>query len=129
MISMAQTFAHGGMPGHGGMQHGGHPMTQGHPSNQGAAGGQPGVSMGQQMHMGMASGPGAPQVTQAGQMMGGIPHNGGPGGVGPNAHAMSHLAAHPQSMLQQQQQIQQASTLNSQSACIFPWLLHKPLCK
>lgn len=117
MASMAQPFTqHPGMPGHA-MPHGGQPMVQGHPSNQGIPGGhQPGVSMGQQMHPGMA-GPGGPQVSQAGPMMGGMmPGGGAPGvsGGGPNAHALSHLTPHqgqmnPQFAAQQQQQMQQAS--------------------
>ena len=69
--------------------------------------------MGQQMHPGMA-GPGVPQVSQAGPMMGGMMPGGGPPGVsggGPNAHALSHLTPHqgqmnPQFAAQQQQQMQ-----------------------
>lgn len=108
MASMAQPFAHpGGMPGHAGLPHGGHPMGPGHPPNQGVpGGGQPGVTMGQQMHPGMVTGP---QVTQAGPMM--PPGSGAPGVSigGPSAHALSHLnPSHPQQMYQQQQ-MQQVS--------------------
>ena len=89
-------------------------MVHGHPSNQGVpGGGQPGVTMGQQMHPGMA-GPGGPPVSQAGPMIGGMMQAGGPPGVsggGVNAHAMSHLTPHQSQMFtpppppQQQQQI------------------------
>ena len=100
-MAMSSQFGHpGGMPGHGGMPHG-HPMAPGHPSNQGVPnGGQPGVTMGQQMHA-MGSGP---QVTQ-GPMMG--ISQGGPGvSGGPSAHAMQHLnpAINPQ-LIQNQQQM------------------------
>jgi hypothetical protein len=57
--------------------------------------------MPQQMHMGV-SGPGGPQVTQAGAMMGGMP----PGAGGPSAHALQHLnpgQAQQAQMFQQQQ--------------------------
>lgn len=89
---------HPGMAGHPGVPHGGQPMAHGHPSNQGVPGGQqPGVSMGQQMHPGLA-GPGGPQVSQGGSMMG-MMHGGGPSGGGsgptPNAHALSHLNPQP----------------------------------
>jgi hypothetical protein len=60
--------------------------------------GQPGMAP--QMHMGV-SGPGGPQVSQAGAMMGGIPQGAG----GPNAHALQHLnpgAAQQAQMYQQQ---------------------------
>src|SRR5258708_33100951 len=59
----------------------------------------PGQPLGQtmQMHPGV-SGPNGPHVSQAGPMMAGMQP-----GVGPSAHAMSHLA--PQApMVQQQQQ-------------------------
>ena len=120
MTSMAQPFAghQAGMSAHAGVAHGGHPMAQGHPSNQGVPGGgqQPGVSMGQQMHAGV-TGPGGPQVTQAGPMMGGMMQGGGPPGVSgggvPSAHALSHLTpGQGQVFVQQQQQqqhLQQAS--------------------
>lgn len=44
------------------------------------------------MHPGV-SGPGGPQGSQAGPMMGGMPPGAGAGGPGPvpNAHALSHL--------------------------------------
>ena len=120
IASMAQPFHPGGMPGHAGMPHGGHPMAPGHPSNQGLpGGGQPGMSMGQQMHAGMAGGPGAPQVSQGGQIMAGMPQGSGPPGVsigGPSAHALSHLnPGHPQQIYaqNQQQQMQQASQFSS----------------
>ena len=101
------------MAGHGGMPHAGHPMVSGHPSNQGIPGGQVGVSMGPQIHAGMAGGPGGPQVNHPGSMMAGIPQGvGGPGvsGPSPNAHALSHLSpTHPHLIAQQQQQMQHAS--------------------
>lgn len=117
MAMMAQPFAHsGGMATHPGMPHGGHPMAAGHPSNQALPGsGQPGVSMGQQIHAGMAGVPGTSQVTQGGQIMAGMPQGSGPPGVstgGPSAHALSHLnPGNPQQIYtqQQQQQMQQAS--------------------
>lgn len=90
--------------------HGGHPLMQGHPSNQGMpSGGQPGVSMAQQMHPGVV-GPGGPQVSQAGPMMPGMMPGGGPPGVtgGPSAHAQAHLnPGHQGPMYQNQQQMQQ----------------------
>ncbi len=88
---------------HAGIAHGGQPMVHGHPSNQGVPGGQQtGVTMGQQMHPGMA-GPGGP-------MMAGMMPGGGPPGGQPNAHALSHLNPHQsQIVAQQQQHIQQAS--------------------
>ena len=82
-------------------------MGPGHPSNQsGIAGGQPpGVTMGQQVHPGIAGG--GPQVTQPGTMMAGMPQ-GAPGviaGGAPNAMALSHLnPGHPQMYPQQQLQ-------------------------
>lgn len=97
------------MSGHAGVAHGGHPMAPGHPSNQGVPGGgqQPGVSMGQQMHAGV-TGPGGPQVSQAGPMMTGMMQAGGPpgvsGGGGPSAHALSHLNPGHQGGYAQQQQ-------------------------
>ena len=85
-------------------------MVHGHPSNQGVPGGQqPGVSMGQQIHPGI-TGPGGPQASQAGPMMGGMMHGGGPpnvSGVGPSQHALSHLNPHQGQMYAQQQQQQQ----------------------
>ena len=92
-------------------------MVHGHPSHQGVPGGQqPGVSIGQQMHPGIA-GPGGPQVSQAGPMMGGMMQGGGPpniSGVGPSQHALSHLNPHQNHLLaqQQQQQMQQACKLH-----------------
>lgn len=114
MASMSQPFAThpAGMAGHAGVAHGGHPMAQGHPSNQGVPGGaqQPGVTMGQQMHAGVA-GPGVPQVSQAGPMMAGMMQGGPPPGVSgggqPSAHALSHLnPGHQNQMFAQQQQLQ-----------------------
>ena len=58
----------------------------------------------QQMHPGV-SGPGGPQVSQAGPMMGGMPPGAGtagPGGPMPNAHALSHLTPTQAHMFQQQ---------------------------
>lgn len=103
MMSMAQTYSPhpGGMQGHPGMPQS-HPMAP-HPSHQGN--GQPGPGMGPQMHM--VSGPGGPQVSQGGPIMGGgMP----PGAVMPNAHALSHLSMNPgaQQMYAQQQQHQMA---------------------
>lgn len=96
MTSLAQAYS----PHPGGIHPGvpqGHPM----PHNQGQQG-QPGMP--QQMHMGV-SGPGGPQVSQAGALMGGMP----PGAGIPSAHALQHLnpnqAAQQQQMLQQQQQM------------------------
>jgi hypothetical protein len=63
--------------------------------------GQPGMP--QQMHMGV-SGPGGPQVTQAGAMMGGMP----PGAGGPSAHALQHLNP---------AQAQQAQMFQQQAMC------------
>lgn len=56
------------------------------------------------MHPGV-SGPGGPQVSQAGPMMGAMPPgaNGGQGGPGmPNAHALSHLNPAQAHLFQQQ---------------------------
>ena len=82
-------------------------MVHGHPSHQGVPGAQqPGVSMGQQIHPGIAG----PQVSQAGPMMGGMMQGGGPpsvSGVGPNQHALSHLNPHQGQLFAQQQQQQQ----------------------
>lgn len=118
MMSMAQPLPAQavGMP-LAGVPHG-HPMAMGHPSNPGGpAGGQPpGAVMGQQMHPGL-SGPGGPQVSQAGRMMANIPLGaggpgpGGPGAGGPSAHALSHLNPGQAQQIfaqQQQQQHQQA---------------------
>lgn len=118
MTSIAPPFAghQAGLAGHAGVTHGGLPMSQGHPSNQGVpgVGQQPGVSMGQQMHPGIA-GPGATQVTQAGPLMAGMIQTGGPAGVpgaGPSVMALQHLnPGHSGQVLaaQQQHQMQQAS--------------------
>ena len=118
MASIAQPFAghQAGLAGHAGVTHGGLPMSQAHPSNQGVpgVGQQPGVSMGQQMHAGMA-GPGATQVTQAGPMMAGMIQSGGPAGIsgaGPSAMALQHLNPGHQGQImtaQHQQQLQHAS--------------------
>ena len=106
MASMAQPFAgQPGMMGPGGVAHGGQPMVHGHPSSQGM---QPGVSMGQQIHPGVAV-PGGPQVSQAGPLMAGIIPGGGPpvaSGPGSNAHALSHLNPHGGPVIAQQGQIQ-----------------------
>ena len=123
MASMAQPFpTHpAGLSVHAGNIHGGHPMAPGHPSNQGIPGGaqQPGASMGQQMHAGV-TGPGMPQVSQAGPMMAGMSQGGGPGASGanvPSAHALSHLnPGHPQQMFAQQQQQQQQMAQASKSS-------------
>lgn len=89
----------------GGIQHPGAP--QGHPMQGGMAvphsQGQVQPGMPQQMHMGV-SGPGGPQVSQAGVMMGGMP----PGAGGPSAHALQHLNSQQQQQMMQQQQAQQA---------------------
>jgi hypothetical protein len=98
MTSLAQAYS----PHPGGIHPGvpqGHPMAV--PHNPGQPG-QPGMP--QQMHMGV-SGPGGPQVSQAGALMGGMP----PGAGVPSAHALQHLnpnaAAQQHQMLQQQQQM------------------------
>lgn len=102
---MAQPFAgQPGMMGPAGVVHGGQPMVHGHPSSQGM---QPGVSMGQQIHPGVAV-PGGPQVSQAGPMMAGMTPGGGPpvaSGPGPSPHALSHLNPHTGPMLSQQGQM------------------------
>lgn len=111
MASMAQPFATHppGMAGHAGVAHGGHPMAQGHPSNQSVPGGgqQPGVTMGQQMHGGV-TGPGVPQVSQAGPMMARMmPGDAPPGVSGGSGLALSHLnPGHQNQMFTQQQQLQ-----------------------
>ena len=110
-MAMAQPFnTHPGIGGHAGVAHGGQPMVHGHPSHQGVPGGQqPGVSMGQQIHPGI-TGPGGPQVSQAGPMMGGMMQGGGPpnvSGVGPSQHALSHLNPHQGQLYAQQHQQQQ----------------------
>lgn len=111
MTTLAQTHAPypPGMQQHPGMP----PHMAGVPHNQP---GQPGPGMPQQMHM--VSGPGGPQVTQAGTMMGVMP----PGAGGPNAHALQHLNPGQQQahMFQQQQQAQaqQCQYLGQTSAAI-----------
>ncbi|KAL1954453.1 hypothetical protein VTO42DRAFT_1177 [Malbranchea cinnamomea] len=78
-----------------------------HPGAAHLAGQTPGGGMVQQMHPGV-SGPGVPQVSQAGAMVSGMqPVVGttGPGGPVPNAHAMSHLNPAQQHHLMQQQQL------------------------
>ena len=106
MASMAQPFAaQPSMIGPGGVAHGGQPMAHGHPSSQGM---QPGVSMGPQMHPGVAV-QGGPQVSQAGTLMAGMMPGGGPpvaSGPGPNTHAQLHLNPHGGPMLTQQGQMQ-----------------------
>ena len=100
MASMAQPYN----PGIAGMPAGGQAMVP-HSSNQGMPGsGQPGVTMGQPMHQGMV-GPGMPQVSQAGAIMGVGPGGGPPGVPGghPNAHAMQHLNPNPNQMFPGQQ--------------------------
>ena len=65
--------------------------------------------MGQQIHPGI-TGPGGPQVSQAGPMMGGMMQGGGPpnvSGVGPSQHALSHLNPHQGQLYAQQHQQQQ----------------------
>ena len=103
---MAPNFGH--PPG---MVPGGHPMAQGHPSNQGmpVGGQQPGMSMAQHMHPGMA-GPGGPQVSQGGPMMAGM-MPGGPPGVsgGPSPHAQAHLNPGHQGQMFPNQQMQNMS--------------------
>jgi hypothetical protein len=98
MTAMAPPFIHpGNMPSQATM----HPaMAPGHPSNQGIP-----ASMAQQMQAGMAGGPGGPQVSQGGNMIGAIPQGMGPGGAGPvpQTHAMLHLQ--PGNPQQQQQQM------------------------
>ncbi len=80
--------------------HGMHP--QGMPPGHGMGG--PGPNPGGQMPPGMqhVSGPNGP-VSQPGPMMGMQP------GMGPNAHALSHLQPQQAHMFQQQQQQQQMS--------------------
>lgn len=98
MTSLAQAYSPhpGGIQQHPGVSQG-HPMAV--PHNPGQQG-QPGMP--QQVHMGV-SGPGGPQVTQAGALMGGMPQGAG----GPSAHALQHLNpnhAQQAQLLQQQQQ-------------------------
>ena len=100
MTSLAQSYSPhpGGIQQHPGAPQG-HPMA-GVPHNPGQqVPGQPGMP--QQMHMGV-SGPGGPQVTQAGAMMAGMP----PGAGGPSAHALQHLNPGQQAQAQMFQQQQ-----------------------
>ncbi len=62
--------------------------------------GQPTSGMPPQMHM-AASGPGGPQMSHPGAMMGGMPS----GMNGPNTHAMQHISPQQQAYLQQQQRL------------------------
>ena len=109
MSSLAQTYSPhpGGIQQHPGVPQA-HPMA-GVPHNPGQqVPGQP--AMPQQMQMGV-SGPGGPQVTQAGAMMGGMP----PGAGGPSAHALQHLNPG-----QAQQQAQaQAQMYQQQAMCKY----------
>ena len=110
--SLAQAYS----PHPGGIQQ--HPgVPQGHlmagmPHNPGQQG-QPGPGMPQQIHMGV-SGPGGPQVSQAGALMGGMP----PGAGGPSAHALQHL--NPGQAQQQAQIFQQQQAM----ACEYSLLTH-----
>lgn len=107
MTSLAQAHS---SPHPGGIQHPGgfqgHPMqgAMAVPHSQGQ--GQPGMP--QQMHMGV-SGPGGPQVSQAGALMGGMP----PGAGGPSAHALQHLNPQAQMLQQQQQQAAMCKSISS----------------
>ncbi|PGH12829.1 hypothetical protein AJ79_04053 [Helicocarpus griseus UAMH5409] len=78
----------------------GHPIQ--HPNAAHLAGQAPGAGMVQQMHPGVSA-PGGPQVTQGGQVVGGMPP-GTTGGPGPSAHALSHLGpGHAHQMFAPQQ--------------------------
>jgi hypothetical protein len=81
-------------------------MPQGHMMG-GPGPGHP-MQQGMQMHPGV-SGPNGP-VSQAGPMMAGMQP-----GVGPNAHALSHLQPQQAHMFQQQQQQQQQQQHMSKS--------------
>jgi hypothetical protein len=99
MTSLAQSHSPypGGIQQHPGVPQG-HPMA-GVPHNPGQQmQGQPGMNP--QMHMGV-SGPGGPQVSQAGALMGGMP----PGAGGPSAHALQHLNPQAQQAQMYQQQM------------------------
>ena len=109
MASVAQPYSPhpGALQQHPGMAPG-HPMA-GHPQQ----GVQPSPGMTQQgfpMAVGV-SGPGVPQVSQPGAMMGGMP----PGISGPatNAMALQHLNPALYQQQQQQQQQQMACTYKS----------------
>src|ERR1700712_2333179 len=111
MTSLAAAYSphNGGLQQHPGVPQG-HPMA-GIPHNPGPqGGGQPGPGMPQQMHMGV-SGPGGPQVSQAGALMGGMP----PGAGGPSAHALQHLNPGQAQQAQQAQIYQQQQAM----ACMF----------
>ncbi|KAI9754615.1 MAG: hypothetical protein M1815_005497 [Lichina confinis] len=93
------------MAPHAGMPQG-HPMTTGHPPNpnQVVVSHAPGQVVQQQQMHGMVSGPGSVQASQGGAAMGGIPTAVSTGaGVGPSAHALSHLNPGQAHLLQQQQ--------------------------
>lgn len=100
-MMMAQPFpAHQGIPQHSGLPPG-HPMA--HAQHPNAV--HPGAGIVPQVHPGV-SGPGGPQMTQAGPMMGGMPPGAattGPGGPVPNAHALSHLGPTQAQIFQQPQ--------------------------
>ena len=83
-------------PHHAGMQHPGMAHPQPMPGA-GPAQGQP-MGQGMPMHPGV-SGPNGPHVSQSGPMMAGMQP-----GVGPSAHALSHLTPQAHNMFQQQQQ-------------------------
>ena len=107
---MAQPFpAHQvGMAHHPGLPPG-HPMGPGqHPTPAHLGGQAPGTGMVPQLHHGVSA-PGGPQVTQAAQMVVGMPQvvgTTGPGAPGPSAHALSHLGPTQTHQLFQQQQQQ-----------------------
>lgn len=118
---MAQSYS----PHPAGLQHPGvaqgHPMAPGHPQQ---VVGQPGMPP--QMHMGV-SGPGGPQVSQAGGLMGVMPPGVGGPGV-PSAIALQHLNPNQAQLYQQQQQQQAQMACKSSAPRIYPYLsllLHK----
>lgn len=108
MQNLAQAYSPhpGGIQQHPGVPPG-HPMAgvQHNP-------GQPGPGMPQGMHMGV-SGPGGPQVSQPGALMGGMP----PGAGGPSAHALQHLNPGQAQQAQQLYQQQQAMACKYSSLC------------
>ena len=131
-MSMAQSFApHPTALGQhpGGPQ--GHPMSQGHPSSQGQAGGAQAIS--QQMHPGVSAA-GAPQSSQGGPAMSGLPPGAGgpaqsaPGNGGPSAHALSHLNPAGQAQMFQQQQQQQQQQLMQQTCKSKPLPISYTIC-
>lgn len=80
-----------------------------HPNAAHMGGQAPGPGMVQQMHPGV-SGPGGPQGTQAGPMVGAMPPGAGttgPGAPVPSAHALSHLGPAQNPQLFQQQHMGQ----------------------